>query len=92
MALYFEFVGNKAEHPLVRLAESRIPRVVLDGGMTADSFPADTEADIWRSFSAKSGRFNIGPGPMNVRPILKWNDDGDHMVHVWVFPRYAWSS
>jgi hypothetical protein len=66
--------------------------VVLDGGETADSFPADTEPDIWRRFSAQSGRFSIGPGPMNVRPILKWNDDGDHMVHVWVFPRYTWSS
>lgn len=92
MSIYFEFVGSKAEHPLVKLDAKRIPRLVQDGAAGAGSFPAATEAEIWSGFSAQSGRFNVGPGPMNVRAILKWNDDGDHLVHVWAFPRYIWSS
>lgn len=92
MAIYFEFVGSEAEQPLVKLDASKVPRVVLDCTETAGSFTAASEPEVWRSFSPQSGRYKIGPGPMNVRPILKWNDDGDHLVHVWAFPRYIWSS
>jgi hypothetical protein len=92
MSIYFEFVGSQAAQPLVKLDAKKIPRLVQDGAAAASSFPAATEAEIWSGFSAHSGRFKVGPGPMNVRAILKWNDDGDHLVHVWAFPRYIWSS
>jgi hypothetical protein len=92
MSVYFEFMGNEAEQPLASLDAGRVPRVVLDCSASADAFVADSAADVWRLFSPQSGRFKLGRGPMNVRPILKWNDDGDHLVHVFVFPRYAWSA
>jgi len=92
MATYYEFVGGQREPPLVKVDASRVPVAMTEGKATVDAFHAATEADVWRGFSPRSDRFKTGPGPMNVRPLLKWNDEGDHLVHVWVFPRYVWSS
>lgn len=92
MPIYFEFVGNNAVPPLLKLAEETIPSVARDCSEADGSFLADSESAVLQGFNASGRRYNTGPGAMNIRPILKWNNDGDHRVHVCAFPRYVWSS
>lgn len=91
MARYYEYVGLVGS-PLLQLDEAKVPRVVIECTETKDSFIAETLQAIENWVKANPGKFNVGSGPMNIRPILKWNDDGDHMVRVYGLRRYVWSS
>ncbi|MBL8796542.1 MAG: hypothetical protein JNM56_21760 [Planctomycetia bacterium] len=89
--VYFEFVGENAPQPLIKVDVARIPRALIDYVGSAGSFTAASEEEVWQRFRGQANRFRLGAGPMDVRPFLKWNDTGDQVVHVLAFPRYVWS-